>query len=246
MKLTKKIKKAIDAHVLEVYPAEAVGVIVDREYHKLTNTSDTPDVHFKVGNKEFLEVIGEGDVKALIHSHTFDTPVDQRTSRRSIDRRTPSKTDMVTQQAMAIPFGIVHTDGETVSDCVWLGWETQPLLEREFIHGITDCYSIIRDWYKTERNVDLPDYPREWAWWETDVNMYADLFEDAGFAEIDPKDIEIGDVVLMSVLTEDTINHAAVYTDNNKITHHLVGRLSTQEPYNKWFGHVKKVVRYIK
>jgi len=215
VKLTKKIKKAIDAHVLEVYPAEAVGVIVDREYHKLTNTSDTPDVHFKVGNKEFLEVIGEGDVKALIHSHTFDTPVDQRTSRRSIDRRTPSKTDMVTQQAMAIPFGIVHTDGETVSDCVWLGWETQPLLEREFIHGITDCYS-------------------------------ADLFEDAGFAEIDPKDIEIGDVVLMSVLTEDTINHAAVYTDNNKITHHLVGRLSTQEPYNKWFGHVKKVVRYIK
>jgi len=245
MKITKKIKKQIDKHAKAVFPNECVGVIVDRDYHPLNNISDNPENHFHVDIAEYAEVTKDGTVRALIHSHTFDSPVDRRAAKRTIDRRTPSKSDMATQQAMNVPFGIIHTDGKAISDVLWFGENTTPeLLEREFIHGVTDCYSIVRDYFKLERDIELPDYPREWAWWESDENMYLDLFEKTGFEEIDESDLQVGDVVLMSVLAE-SVNHAGVYVDNNKMLHHLVGRLSIIEPYNQWMKYKNKIVRYM-
>ena len=35
-----------------------------------------------------------------------------------------------------------------------------PLLGREWVWGVTDCWSLVVDWYKEEKGIKLKDYQR--------------------------------------------------------------------------------------
>ncbi|OMY43825.1 hydrolase Nlp/P60, partial [Burkholderia pseudomallei] len=106
-----------------------------------------------------------------------------------------------------------------------------PLIGREFVHGVLDCYSIVRDWYKVERGVTLPDFPRTDGWWnDGKSSLYLDNYRAAGFANVG-KDATLipGDVILMTVLSQNNEpNHAGVYVGDGKMIHHMADRLSAK------------------
>ena len=54
--------------------------------------------------------------------------------------------------------------------------------------GVSDCYSLIRDWYRTERGIALPEFPRDWEWWEYGGDLYAMGFAEAGFVKLPEND----------------------------------------------------------
>ncbi|MGY4848624.1 NlpC/P60 family protein, partial [Pasteurella multocida] len=106
------------------------------------------------------------------------------------------------------------------------------LYGRKFIHGMTDCYGFVRDWYQQELGIELPNYNRVDGWWNEGENLYVDNFENAGFYQVD--DLQVGDMIVMQI-NATVPNHAGVYLGDGLIGHHLYGRFSSKDVYGQFY-----------
>ena len=232
-----KYYPAIAAHAAAEYPKEACGIITDEGYLPMLNVAEDPQEHFALPAAVLDKMPG---ALALVHSHP-DGP------------DAPSASDIAGQVNSALPWGLcVVSSDRTVSKPFYWGdmLEPPPLIGREFRHGPSgtdgkgDCYALIRDWYRLEKGITLPDFPRDDAWWETGGDLYEAHFAEAGFVEIPAQQARDGGVFMMKVQS-DRINHAGLLVDGEQlILHHLSGRLSRREPMGRWYKFIAKWVRY--
>jgi len=227
------------AHVLAEYPKEAVGVLINGRYVPCTNTHEEPTRHFRLSAEEQARLTATvGPITALLHSHPFD--------RRSAPRwppEWPTHLDMVQWLQGTIPWGIAATEGENLTDVVWLDEEHPATLDgRPFVHGIWDCFSAVRDCLKASGLV-IPNYPRGMEWWQKGLSHYEDHFQEAGFHEVPISDLRPMDCLLMKVVSP-VINHAAVVTGPDTIFQHLIHRASGYYPLKPWLRLTVKAVRH--
>lgn len=233
--------QAFKKHVLREYPKEACGVLVNGRFEPCQNTHFNPLESFRISAVELALWQGKGQhLDAILHSHPFN-----RNNPPKHDPIWPTTRDMVEWLKDVVPWGIVSTEGENVSDPVWLDdANPEPLVGRQFIHGINDCYSVIRDYYR-EQGITLPNYARGMDWWDRGLDLYTENFRHAGFEVVPREDIQLGDLLLMQVRAT-VVNHAAVVTGNNEILHHLFHRLSGYDRLDRWERAVVNVIRYRK
>jgi cell wall-associated NlpC family hydrolase len=152
------------------------------------------------------------------------------------------------QIAMDVPWGLVITDGARVSRPFFWGdmLDPPPLLRRDFRHGPSgtdgsgDCYALIRDWYRMERQIVLPEFPRDDVWWaggQNGDNLYLNGFAKAGFTDIGRaaglRDPRLGDVFLVTIRSK-VPNHGGVYLGKGMIIHHPGKCLSIEKPLGEW------------
>jgi len=234
LKLTKEIKEKALAHAKEEYPKEAVGLVHvikgKNRYFKCQNLAETPDEHFILNPKDYLEAEKKGEIIAVVHSHPKTNPA-------------PSPADKVACEASGLPWFIVNPNTETWGEYKPEGWEL-PYVGREFSHGIVDCYSLVRDFYKREFKLQLNDYNRRDQWWEKGENMYLDNFAKEGFNETTLEQIAYGDLFLMQ-LESPVPNHAGIYLGDGVVLHHVQGRLSSRDVYGGYYQKVTaKVLKH--
>lgn len=113
------------------------------------------------------------------------------------------------------------------------GYEA-PLVGREWAHGSLDCYGILRDWYKRELGITLPNFERHDNWWnDGHSSLYLDHFAEAGCVPVpEGEPMRRGDILLFQIRSSNGVpNHAAVYLGDGRILHHQFGRLSTIDVY---------------
>lgn len=117
--------------------------------------------------------------------------------------------------------------------------KTDGLLGREFKHGSTDCFGLMRDFYRMNFGIEVPDVARPDEWWEPDaegkhLNLYLDFYGEVGFTLFTghPRQRLPGDVLLMAIRSP-VANHGAILLPGERIIHHLAGQLSTIESYNR-------------
>lgn len=226
-------------HVLLEYPNEACGLIVDNEYVPCLNIADDKASNFKIAVDDYLDAERSGNLQAVMHSHPYAL-----TTKSKWDPSWPSENDMHHWLAMNIPWGIVSTDGEGISQVNWMDESyIAPLEGREFVHGVHDCYAVVRDWFRVNWNLTLNNYARGIEWWDQGQNLYVENFAKEGFVEIQAEEVKVGDVALIRVASP-VINHAAVVTGTNQILHHLFHRQSGYDTLAKWNRTVRKYVRY--
>jgi proteasome lid subunit RPN8/RPN11 len=229
-----EITSAIKAHAIAEFPRESCGVVTGDAYIACTNVAGDPLAEWRISPDEFLRF---SDVKAVVHSHP-----------NGPDH--PSSADMAQQLASGLTFGIVSCNAEAAFDPFFWGpiVYTPPLRGREFRHGPSgsdgkgDCYALCRDWYRLEMKIDLPEVPRDDAWWNNGGDLYSE-FEKHGFRKVDLRDVRYGDGLLAQIRSS-VPNHAGVYVGNGLILHHLHGRLSRMEPAGSWSKHLVHVVRH--
>jgi cell wall-associated NlpC family hydrolase len=234
------------AHAIADFPRESCGLVaiingVER-YLPCRNVADRPEREFVLSPEDFAKAEDIGEVVAITHSHP-----------NMLELRV-SEADKVQCEAWGLPWHMVNVfipDGETdpivgdVLTCEPSGY-VAPLLGRKFSHGVLDCYALIRDYYKMERGIDLPNYHRQDNWWEKGQNLYLDNFRDAGFVPVDPSTIAVGDIILMQIRSK-VPNHAGVYIGDGIMLHHLVNRLSCRELYDGYFQeNTRMILRYAK
>lgn len=225
------VDNAARAHALAEYPKESCGVVSGEVYIPLPNVALEPLEGFELPPTALRD---HGLVEAIIHSHCAPR-----------HRREPSADDMQNQIETGIPvYGIVWTDGQVAQPPLWFGdfLLDEPLIGREFVHGVRDCYSLIRSFYWQERQIKLKEFPRGMDWWKTG-DLYRDGFPQAGFHSIDAEDVQPGDVLLMQI-RERVAHHAAVFLPDGLLLHHLPGRLSRREPAGQWRKYITDYLRH--
>lgn len=233
-------------HAISEFPNEACGFILkDGAFFPCKNISPEPRNNFIVDEDE--EVYERGIV-AFLHSHTPGEP-DERGIVQPVAPY-PSKADMQSQMDCAYPWGISVCDGEVVTAPLWFGDQVKkrPLIGRVFVHGIWDCYSLVRDWHMEEHGIILPDYARDYLWWGTDEepgeDMYEKYFKEAGFNRVyrDNGPL-VGDCFICRIKSP-VLNHAGVYIGDSHLLHHVTGYLSMRSPVSRWHSKLDFLVRH--
>lgn len=237
------------AYAVTQFPNEACGFILkDGAFFPCANISPKPRSTFIVDENE---EIYERGIVAFLHSHTPNEP-DQETGKVQPVALGPSKQDMASQMECDYPWGISECDGENTTLPLWFGDQVpiRPLIGRVFVHGIWDCYSVIRDWHKTEYGVILPNYPRAHSWWGPKEqgyegsDIYMEFFQEAGFSRVYREAGPIVGDCFICRLKSTVLNHAGVYIGNNHILHHAANSLSMRTPAERWGSKMDFLVRH--
>ncbi|WP_321866765.1 C40 family peptidase [Paraburkholderia tropica] len=240
-------KAAIAAHAIAEYPRECVGLVVlvqgSETYMPCANWAATPSEQFVLAAKDYASAEDAGEIVALVHSHPGAAA-------------TPSAADKAVCEVSGIPVWVivsvgVQGDGSIgVEDWFEFGPSNfiAPLIGRQFVHGVHDCYAIVRDWYRLERGVVLPDFERRDAWWDDGASsLYLNNYRRAGFVDVGQGAvIEVGDVLLMQIRSKNNVpNHAGIYIGNGQFLHHMYGRLSGRAVWGgMWAQCLRTVLRY--
>jgi len=221
------VKIAQEEEAARGYKAqERCGVIVagdDKKGFKLielANTSSDPENYFRMDPVEYHTLAEAQQILAIWHTHPNQAAE-------------PTPADRVMIEELGVPWHIVSWPQGHHSYSEPVGYEA-PYLDRPFVHGILDCYALIRDWYKREWGIELADFERAEEWWKDKdgPDLYVKNFASQGFVELPEgtKDYQEGDVLLMQVMAPQT-NHGAIYVGDGKILHHVFGRRSEMTVY---------------
>ncbi|WP_211475031.1 C40 family peptidase [Collimonas humicola] len=240
-------ERAIRAHAVRDYPRECCGLVIKvgrmTKYIPCTNIASN-DADFRLAKEDYVAAADMGEILAVVHSHPDRPPL-------------PSPADLDACEEGGVPWHIVHVSKDDaglvaageIHTFAPSGYEA-PLLGLPFVHGVHDCYALIRRWYKQERGIVLPDFERRDGWWDDGVqNLYLDNYAKAGF-EVVPDgvaDLQVGDVILMQIRSKHHPNHAGVYIDGGWqwMIHHEYGQLSCKVVYGgHWLQVTRAVLRY--
>ena len=220
MKLDENLTEKILAHAKKEFPRECCGLVVvvkgRLRYFPCTNIAETPDEHFVIDSADFINAESKGEICAVAHSHPCSN-------------HAPSAADRVACERSGIPWLVVKPQTEKWGDCEPEGFQL-PYVGREFSHGIVDCYTLWKDFYKKEFGIEMSEYDRRDDWWHKGQNLYVDNFEKEGMREVPQEDLQYGDIVLMQ-LDSPVPNHCAIYIGDQQILHHVQGRLSSRDVY---------------
>lgn len=240
MELDRSAIQAIQDHAIRDFPNESCGFIVNGEYFPVKNVADDPKRTFKIDGRTQLAMRKKGVIQAIIHSHPYELGL-----RYKWPQEWPSGVDIKNRtNDYSIAWGILATEGEGCSELVWMDDNNRPPLEgRQWKHGITDCYALIRDYFHEKHNIFLNDYPRDMDWWEGSEELYMDNFAKEGFSEVNPKQIKVGDVALMRCGSRQ-VNHAGVVVGLDHLLHHRYHKLSGVDGLSKWHKNIVKYIRH--
>lgn len=227
-------------HAMELFgdgsdPKECCGVVIvnkGREQYVPCRNQSTEKDRFRIHPEDFADAEDLGEIICIVHSHPFMPAA-------------PSEADLIGCEKSELPWLIVSVPNGDIYEFSPTGYKP-PLIGRKFVHGMLDCYSLIRDYYKEVLNIEIPDFEREEMWWEKNQNLYMENFEKAGFVVVEGglSDMKLHDGLLMQI-SSPVVNHAAVYIGDNTIMHHFMNRLSSRDVFGQSLRRtVIKVVRH--
>lgn len=221
----------------EAYPNEAVWLVTKAGYYQVDNVHEDPRNFFSVSLADTRRAYSEGLLK-VIHSHCDGEPV-------------PSKADMQGQILMGVPWGVLNTNGHGATPITWWGGETEipPLEDRPFMHGISDCYSLVRDYHRLQGK-DMVEVPRDWQWWE-EHDLITESIEEMGLQRVQSHELQEGDIWI-SQMRNKTPHHCGIFLGNDLILHHPgsgesidLSKRSVIEPIHRYLPFIVSYWRHV-
>lgn len=235
-------KRDILAHAAKCYPLECCGVMVANKYYACRNIANNMS-QFEIDPRDLIAAAKHGKISAYVHSHPDGTT----------DLSIPDRVGLGLHD---IPW--IITDGTSLAVHEPRSYVC-PLVGREYFHGLLDCYTLVKDYYSRELDVELNEYKRSDAWWEDPKSdpLYLNNFAREGFVEV--KEVREHDVILTRLGRTEHVNHALVFIGDGTLTsevteptignmmilHHPYSRQSLRELYGEqWQRRAVKILRH--
>ena len=228
-------EKALE-HAKQEDPKESCGLLLNirgkEEYFPCRNLSMTAHQCFIIDPEDYVRADNTGDITAIVHSHPVTPAV-------------ASEADKISCEESNLPWHIVNPKTETWGYYEPCGYKPD-LIGQPWVWGVSDCWSLVRRYYKENLNIELRDWERPTTP-EEFINdpMFERCAEATGFRELkNDENLKNGDLLFMSILANG-LNHVAIFLDGD-VLHHLTDRLSCKEPYNQWLQKCTgKRLRYV-
>ena len=227
--------KALE-HAKQEDPKESCGLLLNirgkEQYFPCRNLSMTAHQCFIIDPEDYVRADNTGDITAIVHSHPVTPAV-------------ASEADKISCEESNLPWYIVNPKTETWGYYEPCGYKPD-LIGQPWVWGVSDCWSLVRRYYKEKLNIELRDWERPTTPEEFINNpMFERCAEATGFRELqNDEKLENGDLLFMSILANG-LNHVAIFLDGD-VLHHLTDRLSCKEPYNQWLQKCTgKRLRYV-
>jgi proteasome lid subunit RPN8/RPN11 len=207
-------------HAQRDQPSEACGLFAmvnGRElYIPCRNIALDPINEFAIEPLDWAAAEDRGVITAVFHSHPTGLP-------------TPSGADQAACDLLGLPWRIYAPEGDQWATLLPAGWK-EPLEGRQWRWAEADCWSLVRDWFMQERNIELRDWSRP-SYEDFCANpMFDDCWHDAGFAPV-TDELQAGDCILFDD-GEGRSGHVGIYLGSNRFLHHESGKLSCVEQYD--------------
>ena len=237
--------ESIKRSAIAKYPQEACGFILSvgngkSTFYEAKNTSPNPEHFFVIHPNEYQKASEIGEIVGVWHTHVEIGPQ-------------PSEADKVGCENSALPWYILgvfkNDNGFEFSELFSFepnGYEA-PYLGRPYAYGALDCWSLVRDYYGREFGIKLGDYTRIKEFWRTEHNFFEDNWEKEELVNVTGRPLAIGDILYFQTDDSGKPNHAGIYSSNERILHHAMGRLSKEDIYTHgsyWEKHTVKQLRH--
>lgn len=232
--MTDEAKKIFYDFAVSQMPRESCAVVVikkGKEHLFICHNKSIFNDQFSIDPDDYAKASLMGEIVAIVHSHVYTSA-------------NPSEADKVACEATGLEWFICSVPTGKWNSFKPTGYKA-PLIGRNWAHGVLDCYSLVRDYYKENLNVELMDFDRESEWWDKGFDLYCEEnFKKAGFVQVSISDLKKHDGLLMQIKSK-VVNHAGIYLGNDQFLHHLNRRLSSRDVYAGYYRkHTIKVVRY--
>lgn len=110
-----------------------------------------------------------------------------------------------------------------------------------------DCFALASDFYDVNFGIKVRNYARPSDWDANKLDLIRNFHEKEGFEMITEwkvKDLRPADILAMAS-SEGNADHLAIFLGDDKILHHLYGRISREEPFHGfWRDKVMYVLRH--
>lgn len=230
--MKESFKKLFEEHAKLQSPKEAGAYVVQKngkEYFRIVDNVHPNPTGFYFPDIEFYKNLRRDgmEIVSFVHSHSGKSA-------------NPSKMDRDMCRHMQVPWHIYAVESGD-----WYSFLPQegpvPLIGREYLFGVFDCFTLVRDYYKQVHGIEMPDMKFDYEH-VVKEDLYEQLFEEAGFRQIHERP-QIGDCILIAIRKK-RANHAGILVDHNRILHHVEGRLSGYESYGGYLlKNTRKIIR---
>lgn len=223
--LNEQIKLDIKKHAHAQHPKECCGLIV-RSNGKIVIFPSRNDAlntknNFSINPFDYLRAAEFGEVFGCYHSHCGNIEVF-------------SETDKLNSENHKITFVLYNVKSDN-----FLVYEPSGsynrYVGREFKIGENDCFSLIRDYFKTEFKINIKDYHRAERWFDVSSHYFDTHYAEEGFVKVSEgysEDIKKNDICLIKHFEGiKHASHAMIYLGNDFVLHHRRGSVSTIEKY---------------
>ena len=230
-------KESFKKYAEQQLPDEACGLLAIIEgkatFWPCKNLAEGKHSFFALDPDDWAECEDTGEIIGVIHSHPIRPAI-------------PSDTDKAACEHLGYPYYIFSVENQGWTMFEPSGWKAPSLIGRKFIWGKYDCWSIVTDWLKENKNIEIPYWQRPKT---LKLHRENPDFEKAlpllGFVKQPEKnDLEVGDVLLFEGL-KNSLNHVAVYIGDMMILNHSYKSLSCREFFGlKYQKRLRGVYRY--
>ena len=247
--LNKRTRAAIKEQSFKEAPFECCGLIVRNERNKpivfpCENVSNDKEDNYKISPEDYLSASDSGDIEAVYHSHSKESHWDNFTP-----------LDLINEgHGLEVVLYLLHKNKFLISS---KNNYLNQYLERDYVPKVTDCFTLLTDFYKDQLNIHVKQYDysvfdffNEENWKNKKESPFDVYFEKEGFEEVEYEDIKLHDVLFFKNVKEfaPTFScHMALYMGDDIMLHQPFNMVSELSPFTKkHMRYINKIIRHKK
>jgi proteasome lid subunit RPN8/RPN11 len=212
--LNVELRNQIRKHAFENKGQECCGLILKSGEsiftYKCKNISSNKMNHFELSPLDYLRAWDDGKNKIIGFYHS------------QINSK-PSILDTIIYNNHKLPSFIYSFEVDDIIEVTNKHSKYNKYLGKEFEIGKQDCFSLIREFYLNEYEINITDLLRDDKWLEKNPNIAENIHKKEGFTKINFKDIIEGNIV------EFNYGHFGIYLDGDLLLHHFRNKYSNIE-----------------